>query len=151
MHTALRTTAAAWQRLSRRAFLTASVLTLATAAACSGKDDGPSGNGKINGSFNLATVEGESLPVTGEINGQDVTVQSGRLTITNEESFTLELRVNGQSFTDRGDITRSGNNIEFDSEVGNAFEGRLSNNNGTVTLNYDMTDEGDVVEMKFNR
>ncbi len=149
MHTALRTAAATWQRLSRRAFLAASVATLA--AACSGGDKSSGPSDRLNGTYNLVSVEDLDLPVQftdGE--GDEYVLDRGTLTINNGSTFTAQLRVNGQNVPESGSVRRNGDVLEFDGQD-TEFSARLSNNNGTITADIDLFDDGETVSMEFRR
>ena len=139
------------RRTARRLAYAAVAVLATTAAACGGSDKSTGPKSSINGTYALRTVEGDALPATGELNGQVVTISAGSLTISNENSFQLRYTINNQQQSDQGTITRNGSSIAFNSTQFSDFTGTVSNNNGTVTVNYDLTDDNDVVAMAFSK
>ena len=165
------------RRLAVRAFQTRTLSSLmlafftATATACGGKDgpSSPDGAGSIVGSYALQQVDGRGLPVTifdddvetddGQIVRLKVAVANGSFDIDDNEEFSgnlaLRLTVQGQSKNEslpiRGEYSRSGNTISFESDDpdGPSFEGTIRN--GRLELELDIFDSGDPITYTFKK
>ena len=169
------------RRLVMRAFLPRAVpsfllaLVTATATACGGKDgpsspDGaPDGGAAIVGSYSLQQVDGRGLPVTifdddvetedGDVVRLKVAVANGSLDIDDNEEFSgnlaLRLTVQGQSKNEslpmRGEYSRSGNTISFESDDPDdpSFEGTIRN--GRLELKLDIFGTGDPITYTFKK
>jgi len=107
------------------------LLTMATAAAAltaTACSDSTGINGNIEGSYELRTINGQSLPVTLSNSGR--TYQDGVLEIDNNGEFveTLQFRDFGDTFSDQqsyfGTWDRNGSDLVFNYESGARFVGR---------------------------
>lgn len=152
----------------------------ATTIACGGKDAGgpstptepssPSGPsaGAIVGSYSLEKVDGSGLPATifdddvrlddGRVVRLKVAVTSGSLNLDENEEFSgklaVKLTADGQSQSDaipiRGEYSRSGNTISFESDDdGPSFKGTIRN--GALELELDIFDTGEATTYTFKK
>ena len=145
-----------------------------TTAACGTNDaDGPSGpgggGGAIVGSYALQEVDGRGLPATifddnvslddGRTVRLKIAVTNGSLDLEDNEEFSgrlaLKLTVEGQSQNEslpiRGEYTRSGNTISFESDEpdGPSFKGTIRN--GSLELEMDIFDVGEATTYTFKK
>jgi len=166
------------RRLVARAIQLRTIASLAvaffatTTAACSSNDaDGPSGpgGGAIVGSYALQEVDGRGLPATifddnvtlddGRTVRLKIAVTNGSLDLEDNEEFSgrlaLKLTVEGQSQNEslpiRGEYTRSGNTISFESDEpdGPSFKGTIRN--GSLELEMDICDVGEATTYTFKK
>ena len=149
----------------------------ATTIACSKNDGGgpsepttPSepSSGAIVGSYSLEEVDGDGLPATifdddvrlddGRVVRLEVAVTGGALDLEENEEFSgelaVKLMVEGQSQNDaipiRGNYSRSGNTISFESDDdGPSFKGTIRN--GALELELDIFDTGEATTYTFKK
>ena len=165
------------RRLGARAFRTRTLPPLilafftAIATACGGKDgpSSPDGAAPIVGSYALQQVDGRALPVTifdDDVETDDgrtvrlkVAVANGSFDIDDDDEFSgnlaLRLTVQGQSQNEslpmRGEYSRSGNTISFQSDDPDdpSFEGTIRN--GQLELRLDIFGSGGPITYTFKK
>ncbi len=127
-------------------------------AACG--DGGP--NGGVDGTYALATVNGETLPFSCFFNpiaivGLEITAGSVSLQATGSWGGFLTIReTNGASITTEnatgsGTWTESGGTVQFSDPTGGPFTGTLSGNSLTVVEN-DFVDDGcPILTLRFEK
>jgi hypothetical protein len=139
----------------RRATLTLLIGTAALGTVACGDDDG-GGPSRIEGTYALQSVDGDDLPVTGTINGFDITVEDGDLVIDDDGTWEVVIsgEVNGNPddiIEDFGTWDRNGNSVSFESDAfGDQFDGTLSGRR--LTIDYDVDGDGTAeTEFLFER
>jgi hypothetical protein len=134
--------------VARRA-LTAATLAFAVAAAGCGDDDDPTGPGGLQGTFALQSVDGETLPVTLEDDVGNVIVATGG-TLVMADDGDWQMSITGtynddpeELLSDFGTYELDGDDVTFDSdEFFDQFDGTLSDDDDTVTIQYDGDGDG---------
>ncbi len=140
-----------WARAAR---LAAGIgLGAALAAGCGG--DGATGPGSLNGSYRLTRIGDTAVPLRTTSDGSTIVISGGTLVLDDGE-FTLgiDVRVDADDagLADDGTYDRSGDRLEFTSAVfGDDFTGNLSDNGRTITVSYDISGEGDIVQLRYER
>ena len=165
------------RRLISRAFHPRTIASLvlagvtATVTACGSNDDGPSSpdGSAIVGSYALQQVDGRSPPVTifdDDVQTEDgrsvrlrIAVTNGSFEIDDDEEFSgnLALRVTvqgqsqGESLPIRGEYSRSGNTISFESSDPEepSFEGTIRN--GRLEIELDIFGTGESISYTFKK
>lgn len=115
---------------------------LATLAACGSDATNGTGPMDVSGSYNLATVDGSSLPYTVPGTGDNVIVVSGAAaTLNADNSYTVSGSVteNGsdsQLLTDAGTYSVSGSSVTFVSSTfgGASYSGVATSSTITATV-----------------
>lgn len=103
-----------------------------------GCGDGGSGPSRIDGTYELISIDGQRLPIADVFeDGTPFSITDGDLTL-DDGDYTLAIEVTAggqrQRVFDDGTYKRNGDTVDFTSELGDSFEGRLSNGNRTLTL-----------------
>lgn len=115
-----------WGCVMRRLLILATTVLLAGGllAACDGDSTGP---GSIFGTYILATVNGQPVPV--EIQGTEMT--AGWIRLDSNGTYTISMTVNGVT-PDPGDgtFTVDGSSIEFSGDIN--MSGTISGNTLTI-------------------
>ena len=95
---------------------------VALLAACGSDSTGPK-NANVAGTYNLTTVNGQSLPFTVTNTGEDVeVVQDATITLTSDSTYAVSANgtLNGSDatlLTDAGHYVVSGNQVTFTSTI----------------------------------
>jgi hypothetical protein len=103
----------------------------ATMAGCSLDSTGP--NGSVAGTYNLRTINGQSLPYTFS---SGLRLTSDQLTLYRDGTYEDVSRyADGSSFVDDGDYTNYNGALTFYSTTGQVYQGSVSRDILTQVLN----------------